>query len=243
MSTNEQHGLLEKLFSVGAHYGLVRSRRHPSVLPYIFGEKNKIELFDLEKTAKKLAEAEAFLETVASQGGLILMVGGKAEARKAIADSAQSLGLPYVASRWLGGTLTNFPEIKKRIAKLEDLTAKREKGELSKFTKLERLMIDREIERLERSFGGLIPMKTLPKALFVVDPRKESIAVAEAARLKIPVVALAGSDCDMRSVAYPIPANDAAQASVAHFVESISAAIERGRRRMAAPEAAPAVAS
>lgn len=221
---------LDKLFSVGAHFGLVRSRRHPSARPYIFGQKNKVEIFDLEKTSVSLEKAIEYVKTVASQGGLVLFVGGKNEAREVVEDCASRVNMPYVAGRWLGGTLTNFPEIKKRIAKLEDLTLQKEKGELAKYTKLERLMIDREIDRLQKSFGGLLPMRTLPKVMFVVDSKREHIAVAEAHRLKIPVVALLSSDCDMRGVEYPIPANDSSVASITYFVNEIAKAVTEGVR-------------
>jgi small subunit ribosomal protein S2 len=225
-----ESGLLDTLFEVGAHFGLVRSRRHPSARPYIFGQKNKVEIFDLEKTATALSRASDFLTKVASEGGLVLFVGGKNEARESIADAATRINMPFVAGRWLGGTLTNFPEIKKRIAKLEDLTSQKEKGELAKYTKLERLMIDREIERLNYSFSGLLPMRTLPKAVFVIDSKREAIAVAEAKRLKIPVVALASSDCDMRGVEFSIPANDSSAASISHFVQEMARAVQKGQQ-------------
>lgn len=228
----DSKGMIDKLFSVGAHFGLVRSRRHPSARTFIFGQKNKVEIFDLEKTASLTKKATDFISSVVSEGGLVLFVGGKNEAREAIADSASRVNMPYVAGRWLGGTLTNFPEIKRRIAKLEDLTLQKEKGELGKYTKLERLMIDREIERLQKSFGGLLTMKTLPKVLFVIDSKREHIAVAEAKRLKIPVVALLSSDCDMRGVEYPIPGNDASLASITHFVSEIGKAVLDGQQKI-----------
>jgi small subunit ribosomal protein S2 len=130
----------------------------------------------------------------------------------------------------LGGTLTNFPEIKKRIARLEDLTTQREKGELAKYTKKERLLIDREIIKLEHSFGGISSMRFAPKALFVIDPKREHIAVAEAKKLNIPVVALASSDCDIRGIDYPILGNDASQKSIEYFVNQIVDAILEGKR-------------
>jgi small subunit ribosomal protein S2 len=220
---------LDTLFTAGAHFGLIRSRRHPSAKAYIFGVKNKIEIFDLEKTHGALEKAKNFIKDQVSTGGLILLVGGKNEARTATQEGALKVGMPYVAGRWLGGTLTNFTEIKKRINKLEDLTSQKEKGELGKYTKKERLLIDREIERLTRSFAGLTPMKSLPKAVFVIDPKREHIAVAEAHKMKVPVIAVASSDCNMREVEYPIPANDASTASIRHFVSEIISAISEGQ--------------
>lgn len=227
---------IEALFEVGAHFGLIRSRRHPSSKPYIFGVKNKIEIFDLEKTDYMLQKAKAFIADIAKQGGNILFVGGKNEARDAIQNGALKSGMPFVAGRWLGGTLTNFPEIKKRIARLDDLTTQKEKGELGKYTKKERLLIDREIIKLHKSFSGLSSMKMLPKALFVIDPKREEIAVKEAQRLHIPVIALASSDCDMRSVENPIPGNDASVMSITYFVNEIVNAIETGKSQIGREE-------
>lgn len=220
---------IENLFKVGAHFGLIRSRRHPSAKPFIFGVKNKIEIFDLEKTNVALSLAKEFIKGIVTSGGQILFVGGKNESKDAIREGALKVQMPYVAGRWLGGTLTNFSEIKKRIAKLEDLTSQKEKGELGKYTKKERLLIDREIEALTIDFAGITVMRSLPKALFVIDSRKESIAVKEAQHLKIPVVSLSSSDCNLREVEYPIPGNDASKSSIAYFVSEIVRAIEDGK--------------
>ncbi len=221
---------IEALFKAGAHFGLIRSRRHPSTKPFIFGVKNKIEIFDLEKVNEMLSLAKEFVKSKVSQGGMILLVGGKNEARKSVLNGAQKAGMPYVAGRWLGGTLTNFSEIKKRIAKLEDLTTQKEKGELGKYTKKERLLIDREIETLNRDFFGLSPLKSIPAVLFVIDPKREDIAVKEARNLGIPVVALASSDCNLRDVDYPIPGNDSSVKSIEYFVNEIVSAIEEGKK-------------
>jgi small subunit ribosomal protein S2 len=225
--------VIETLFKAGAHFGLIRSRRHPSARPFIFGAKNKIEIFDLEKTEEALEKAKSFVTKEMSSGGLIIFVGGKSEARGAVRDGAVKVGMPYVAGRWLGGTLTNFSEIKKRLGRLEDLTSQREKGELGKYTKKERLLIDREIVSLEESFSGLSGMKMLPKVMFVIDSKREKNAVAEAKKLHIPVVAVASSDCDLNDVDYAIPANDASMASVAFFVNEISGAVEAAQKEFA----------
>ncbi len=219
------------MFSVGAHYGCSRARRHPSVAPYIYGTKEKLEIIDLTKTAAQLARAKEFAHTLGAEGKVLLMVGGKSEAQKAVRETAESLGLPYVAGRWIGGTLSNFPEIKKRVARLETLRTQREKGELAKYTKREQLMFDREIAKLEEKFGGLMGMEALPQALLVVDPRFEHIAVREAREFSLPVIALASTDCDIAPIAYPIVANDAARASIAFFVEEIGKAYGEGMRR------------
>lgn len=217
------------MFKVGAHFGLGRARRHPSTAEYIFGAKNKVEIFDLEKTSVLLDKAKEFVKTVAASGGMVLFAGSKNESLTAIKDAAMRLDQPYVAGRWIGGTLTNFPQIRKRVERMEDLISKREKGELAKYTKKERLLIDREIAKLERFFLGLVVMKQKPKAVFVIDPKKEMIAVREAKHENIPVIALAGSDCDISLVDYPIVGNDTARASIAFFVKEIADAYEAGR--------------
>ncbi len=220
---------IENLFKAGAHFAYTKSRRHPSAKPFIFGVKNKVEIFDLEKTQEKIEEAKKFIESIASAGGMILFVGGKSEAKEAVLNTAQSLGQPYVAGRWIGGTLTNFPEIRKRVSKLEDLTAKKEKGELAKYTKKERLLIDRDIINLQESFSGLIPMKEFPKALFVVDSKREHIAIAEAKKNNIKIVSLSGSDCDFADVDYVIPANDSSIHTINYVVGEIASAFKAGK--------------
>ena len=219
---------VDLMFKAGAHFAFSRSRRHPTLAPYIFGVKNRVEIFDLEKTSGLLEKAKDFVRTLARDGKQILFVGGKSEARSAVKAAALSLDMPYVADRWIGGTLSNFKEIRSRVEKLLDLTSKREKGELSKYTKKERLLIDREIDKLERFFSGLVPMKDLPKALFVIDSKHEKIAVTEARKAGIPVVALIGSDCDIKDVNHPIPGNDASTGSVAFFVDQIVWAYKEG---------------
>jgi small subunit ribosomal protein S2 len=216
--------IIDKLFSIGAHFGYAPSRRHPSTLPYLFGSKGGVELFDLEKTAAFLESALTYIKSLASDRKVILFVGGKAEVREALKRTAESLNQPYSAGRWIGGTLTNWSEIKKRLGRLADHLANKESGELAKFTKRERLLIDREITDLEAMFGGLKGMTKAPDALFVVDPKAEAGAVEEARQLNIPVVALMNSDCDSRVIAYPIPGNDAARETVEWVLGEVSKA-------------------
>lgn len=235
----DKHQLIDKLFSVGAHFGYAPSRRHPSTVPFIFGSKGGSELFDLEKTAGCIEAALAYVASVAAERKTILFVGGKAEAKESVKRAANRLGMPYCAGRWIGGTLTNFNEIKKRLARLEELTSMREKGELAKFTKHERLLIDREITNLEIMFGGLRGMQKLPDALCVVDPRHESGAVAEARQLSIPIVALMNSDCDRSAISYPIPANDSATATINFILDEVTKAYTSN---LSAPKAESAAA-
>jgi len=217
------------MFAAGAHFGYSRSRRHPSAKAFIFGTKNGIEIMDLEKTSVELEKAKAFVNTLAKGGKQILFVGTKSESKKVVEDGASSIDMPFVADRWVGGVLTNFPEIKKRVALLEDLRSKKEKGELAIYTKKERSLIDKDIERLERNFAGIVSMKETPAAMFVVDPRKESIAIKEAQHLGIPVVALASSDCNIKEIDFPIPGNDSSVSSVSFFVSQIVDAFKEGR--------------
>jgi small subunit ribosomal protein S2 len=220
---------IDTMFKAGAHFAFGRSRRHPTVAPYIFGMKNNVEIFDLEKTQGLLAAAAAFVENLAKEGKQLLIVGGKSEARGAVKGAGELLGMPFVDGRWIGGMLTNFGQIRKRVEKLERLTSEREKGELAKYTKKERLLIDRDIANLDRFFSGIIPMKELPKALFVVDPKKEYTAVKEAHDIGIPVIALAGSDCDINAIEYPIVGNDASKSSIEFFVSEVVKAYEAGK--------------
>ena len=215
---------IDNMFKAGAHFAFSKTRRHPTVAPYIFGTKNKVEIFDLEKTEVLLEKAKAFVDSLAKEGKSILFVGGKSEARNAVKAGALSVNMPYVDGRWIGGTLTNFMQIRKRVEKLEKLTTEKEKGELAKYTKKERLLIDREIANLERFFTGVVSMKDLPKAIFIVDPKKEKSAVKEAQDIGIPIIALAGSDCNIKGLDFPVIGNDSSQTSVNFFVQEISKA-------------------
>jgi small subunit ribosomal protein S2 len=222
--------MIENMFKVGAHFAYSKSRRHPSAKQYIFGVKNRVEIFDLEKTQELLEKAKEFVKSVAATGKQILFVGGKSESKEVIKKAAESIGMPYVSGRWIGGTFTNFPEIRKRIEKMERMAAAKEKGELTKYTKKERLLMDREAAKLDLFFGGLVSMKNLPAAVFLIDQKRENIAVKEADQMGIPVISLSGSDCDFREVAYPIPANDASVASIAYFVNEIVSAYIQGKK-------------
>jgi len=236
--TVENKALITDMFAAGAHFGYSRSRRHPSVKPFVFGTKNGIEILDLEKTSIELEKAKEFIKTLAKGGKKILFVGTKNEARKAVEDGASSIDMPLVVERWVGGVLTNFSEIKKRIALLEDLRSKKEKGELAMYTKKERLLIDKDVERLERNFSGVVSMREMPVAMFVVDPRKEAIAVKEAQYIGIPIIALACSDCNLKEVDFAIPGNDSSVSSIAFFVSQIVQAFKEGRASVPATPSA-----
>ena len=204
--------------------------------PFVFGSKNKTDILDLTKTAPLLEAALAYVRGLAANGKTMLIVGGKPEMRDLVRKTAVDISMPYVAGRWLGGTLTNYSEIKKRIKLMVELTTDRDAGSLAKkYTKKERLMIDREIARLEERFTGLVTLDKLPHAVLVVDSRHESIAVLEAHELSIPVIGIMNTDCDVSTVTYPIVGNDASRESVAYFLNAISDAYREGLKGHVAP--------
>ncbi len=221
---------IDAMFQAGVHYGYHRSRRHPSVIKYVFGRKNDVEIIDLEKTILKLEEAKQFVKKIASEKKQILFVGGKKEAQSIIETAALKIDQPYVSGRWIGGTLSNFEEIRKRVRQFLDLTSQKEKGELIKYKKKERLMIEREIERLSEKFSGLSNMERKPAALFIIDADREEIARDEAITCGIPVISLAGTDCNYDKIDYVIPGNDSSLESIKLFVDEIVASyIEGGK--------------
>lgn len=236
--SNTNQVSVEAMFKVGAHYGFIKSRRHPTVKPFIYGTKNKIEIFDLEKTNAQLETVIGFIKKIASSGKQVLFLGGKSEARDIIRKAADSADQPYVASRWVGGTFTNFEVIHKRVEKLVDLSSQKEKGELNKYTKKERLLIDKSIDKLTSLFGGIVTMNSLPGALFVIDSKKEHIAVTEARDKGIPVIALCGSDCDLSLINYPVVANDTAIDSIKYFAQKAAEAYTEGKKIVATPSTA-----
>jgi small subunit ribosomal protein S2 len=219
---------IQNLFDAGAHFALPRARRHPSASKYVFTTKDRTDIFDLEVTKARFEEAKAFVTSL--HGKQVLFVGGKNEVADTVKAAAERVGMPYVAGRWIGGTLTNFKNIRKRIERLLKLQEERETGALDKYTKRERLLIDREIEELLFRFGGLVSMTDLPAALFVVDTRHENTAVDEANQLRIPVIGLSSSDCDFSKVQYPIPANDTSIKSVKLVCDGIAAAHVEGKK-------------
>ncbi len=221
---------IKSLFDAGAHYGYPRARRHPTASKFLFGTKDRTDIFNLEETEKRLDDAKAFVSSVIASGRQVVFVGGKHEAVSIVKEMAEKTGSPYVAGRWIGGTLTNFKNIRKRIERLQKLMEDKETGALEKYTKRERLMLDREIEELLGRFGGLVTMTELPGALFVVDTRHEETAVAEANQLKIPVVGLSSSDGDFARIQHPIPANDTSVRSIRLVAEAIAEAVQSGKK-------------
>lgn len=221
---------LKDLLEAGVHFGHQASRWDPKMKPYLYTVRDGVHVFDLAKTKESLEKAIDFVKKTAAEGGKIVFVGCKRQAAEIIKEEAQKAGMPYVSERWLGGTITNWEEIKKRIDRLAEMKEKREKGEYKKYTKKEQILIDREISRLEKFFGGLVDLEKLPAALFVVDTKKEYTAVREANHKGIPVVAIVDSNSNPEAIDYVIPANDDAVGSVKLIVGAISEAIQKGRK-------------
>ena len=222
--------IIDQMFKVGAHFGYSKRRRHASVKPYIFGVKNQVEIFDLEKTSLLLEEAMTFVAELGRTGKTILFVGNKPEIKDIVKLAAEKIGAPYVAERWIGCTLTNSSEIRKRVNRMVHLKSEKAKGGLDVYTKKERGQLDKEIVDLERFFGGIVDMVEAPKAFFIVDSREEKIAADEARKAKVPLISLSSSDCDIRGIDYPIVGNDASRASVKFFVDKIINAYEDGKK-------------
>ena len=219
---------IDQLLEAGVHFGHQVRRWHPKMEPYIFSVKKNVHIIDLEQTEELLKKACDFLFETAKNGGQIIFVGTKKQAREIIQIEAKRCGALYVTERWIGGTLTNFRVIKKNIDKLLSLKSKRISGELDKYTKKERLLIDREIEKLEKYIGGIVSLKGNPSAVFVVDPRRERTAVNESKSCGVPVVSLIDTNSDPSKVDYVIPGNDDAIKSVALILKTISDAILDG---------------
>jgi small subunit ribosomal protein S2 len=207
---------------------------------YIFGERNGIYIIDLQKTLKKFREAYAFVRDLAAGGGTLLFVGTKKQAQDTVFDEATRCGMYYVNQRWLGGTLTNFATIRKSIARLRRLEEMRENGETERLPKKEVLELERERDKLEKALVGIKHMEQLPSAVFIIDPRKERIAVAEARRLGISTVAVVDTNCDPTEIEYPIPGNDDAIRSVRLITSRVADAIIEGRGGLDKDEAAEA---
>ena len=228
MEDLKSSALSKELFTVGAHFGYSRTRRHPSTAKYLFATKNKVDSIDIEKTEVMLEKAIAFMKSLGEKGKVVVFVGTKPEAKESTRLAAESLGLPFVVSRWVGGILTNFPEIKKRLNRLEELRAAKISGDLAKkYTKKEQLLIAREVAKMEDLFSGIVALKGLPDALVIVDPKKEINAFLEARRLGIPTIAIANTDCDITEIEYPILANDASRASIEFLVKQLADAYKQ----------------
>ncbi|MDA1334557.1 MAG: 30S ribosomal protein S2 [bacterium] len=220
----------EGLYKAGVQFGYSKSRRHPRMRDFVAGVKNNIEVFQLDRVKEKIDEALEFIESLGEMKAPILWVGTKPAAALAIKEVADALGHPYVNIRWLGGTLTNNKNIRGRVTYWQDLISKQKSGELGKYTKAEQVRLQKESDRLARSFEGLVNLQAIPKAMFVIDSKEEDIAVHEAGNKKIPVVALMNTDCDPKKVKHAIPGNDNASKSIRYILELAQTAYIKGTK-------------
>ncbi len=229
---------MKQLLEAGVHFGHQTRRWNPKMAPYIFTERNGIYIIDLQKTVKKLEEAYNFIHEIAAEGGEILFVGTKKQAMDSIKEEAERCNMPFVNARWLGGMLTNFVTIKRRIKRLEQLKKMEEDGTFDLLPKKEVIKLKLEREKLEKFMGGITEMKKQPAAMFIVDPRKERIAVLEAKKLGIPIVAIVDTNCDPDEVDYVIPGNDDAIRAVKLIAGAMADAVIAGRQGETVVEAA-----
>ena len=220
---------MKQLLEAGVHFGHQTRRWNPKMAEYIFTERNGIYIIDLQKTVKKLDEAYNFVKEISSEGKSVLFVGTKKQAQESVKEEALRAGAFYVNARWLGGMMTNFTTIRRRVARLKQLRAMEEDGTFDLLPKKEVIKLNLEIEKLEKFLGGIKDMDELPGALFIIDPRKERIAVAEAKKLNIPIVAIVDTNCDPDEIDYVIPGNDDAIRAVKLIAGAMADAVIEGR--------------
>lgn len=220
---------LEDLLEAGVHFGHQVRRWNPKMAPYIYTTNAGVHVFDLTKTREALLEAYEAVRQTVEKGGIILFVATKRQAKEQVTQAAQKVGMPYLTTRWLGGTLTNFDQIRRSIKKLEELKKERAEGIYDSYTKKERLLIDREIGALERTFGGIVSLQKLPDIVFILDTHEEKTAVREAHLKGIPIVGVVDTNADPDIIDYPIPANDDALKSISLIVEVITQAVLEGQ--------------
>lgn len=230
MTTTNSISAVKRLFDTGAHFAQVKSRRHPSMKPFLIGKKGRQEIIDLEKTVSQIEAAQSVLQTVAKEGKTILFVGGKVEIAALVKKAAEEIGAPYVATRWLGGTISNWNEIKRRIERLAELEDTSATGAMSKqHTKLELVKMGREKKRLQERLDGITTLTKRPDMLIVIDTKHEKYAVKEALEAGIPVIGLMSSDCNAKGVTYPIVANDASRDTVRLVLEDMVKSFKAGQ--------------
>lgn len=221
---------MKRLFDTGAHFAQVKARRHPSMKPFLVGMKGRQEIIDLEKTSHQIDAAKQAMATLAKEGKTVLFVGGKVEVSALVKKAAMDIAAPYVATRWLGGTISNWVEIKKRVDRLVELSDSGATGAMNKqHTKLELVKMDREKKRLEERLDGITTLAKRPDALLVVDTKHEKYAVKEANEAGIPIIAIMSSDCNLKEVAYPIVANDASRDTVRLVLADLVEAFKKGQ--------------
>ncbi len=223
--------LMREMLEAGVHFGHQTRYWNPKMAPYIFGQRNKIHIVNLEKSVVKYLEAQKYLRQLAARGGKVLFVGTKRAARELVAQEAQRCGMPYVDSRWLGGMMTNFKTVKTSIKRLKEMEAQQAEGATERMSKKEALMFQRELDKLNKSIGGIKDMNTLPDALFLIDVGYHKIAVAEARTLGIPVVAVVDTNHSPDGIDYVIPGNDDSAKAIALYARGMADAILEGREQ------------
>jgi small subunit ribosomal protein S2 len=221
---------IEEMLKAGMHFGHRTSKWHPKMEPFIFTKRNGVHIIDLVKSRQMLAEALDFMKKFAQEGKIILFVGTKMQVKKNLKKMAEEAGMPYVEEKWLGGTLTNFPVIKKMIKKYKDLLSDKQTGRLSRYTKKEQLEFDRETARLRMRVGGMADMARLPDAIFIWDIKTEKTAVQEAKKRNIPIIAICDTNVNPTDINYPIPSNDDATKTVKMLIDCIGEAIKEGKK-------------
>ena len=224
--------LIKQLLEAGAHFGHNRARCNPKMRRFIFGERSKIYIIDLEKTVEFLNKARTFLKDLASRGESILFVGTKKQAQDVVFEAAERTGMFFVKDRWLGGTLTNFKTIRNSIKRLKEIQTMEKDGTFEAITKKEKVILTKEMDKLKRNLQGIVEMNKMPGAVFVVDSRKENIAVKEAKKLSIPIVAIIDTNADPDLINYPIPANDDAMRSIKLIINILTEGILEGKRQL-----------
>jgi len=222
---------MKNLLEAGVHFGHQKRRWDPKMKPYIFAERNDIYIIDLQKTLTLVEKSYQFIQELTKTGQKVLFVGTKKQAQDVIKDEATRANMPYVSNRWLGGTLTNFDTIKSQITKLKELEEMQTSGQLANLTKKEGLLLMREKDRLEHNLGGIRDMESLPAAVFIIDPKNERIALLEARRLEIPIVAIVDTNCDPNEVDYVIPGNDDAIRAIGLITRVMADAAHEGAQK------------
>lgn len=223
---------LQELLEAGAHFGHSTKRRNPRMDEYVYAIKNGVQIFDLVKTRSQLEKACDYLAETVADGKQVLVLGTKGQAAETVRAEADRIGIPYVVNRWVGGLFTNWPEIKKRVDKLVDMRAKMEAGDYKKYTKKEQVLLKREIERLERMYGGLVELSGLPKVILMIDPTREITAYRESLATGVEMVAVCDSNCDPTGIKIVVPANDDALKAVQLLTITLMAAIEEGKKKV-----------
>jgi len=227
---DESLGHIEEMYRAGVHFGYSRSTTHPKMKPFFYGLRNNMQIFNLEKVWPLLEKAVEFLKGLGQKRAVVLLVGTKPEASHIIEAVGKSMGFPYVTERWLGGTLTNFSQIKRRIEQFENLRRQKEAGEFKKLSKKEVSRLEKQLSKLERLIGGIRELAKVPDVLLIIDAKAEHAAVTEAKKMRLPIIAIMNSDNDPSVVDYPIPGNDSTVSSIQYLLDKLMNGYKKGKQ-------------